>query len=516
MPIAAAMNVKDVKWKIWEKTEKYTVDDGFLAGAGLGLGVGIVSSLVMRRSPLRWWTRCMGMTNIGAFTGIAGSNAYFQYTGDRQNATQVLDQWRKRRNIEFHHLYWKRLVFTTLSLPIQAYIMFNGVFRASNLPEEVADFPEKYGYNNIVDPWATPTTTESAESTPTKPTTEPAATPAPTGTETETQTPTRPLEQNYYFASEDYAKTLQTLDIQEFQRTKEDRVQKRETLLKEADHLAYQVCQKEYDLLHKKFSAEEEDERQLLLREISLLMVLYNRLREDADVQGRAIHFARMALQHRAVLDYSTAANITSSSSSTSSPSPSATSEPSDPMESWYPQPYIPSLVKFDHPHFSLQECNIIRDGFLANIEAFEQQLDKALTAAEKEQALKNLEEGRMLLRAADRVFFRLGRLEKAGKEAEKVEEVVQEQGAKAKVAGQVEKAEGKAKGKEKLEGKGKEKLEVVEDREKEKVQVEEPDKEKVEKVEKVEKEVRDGAPKVKVTAEKKKMAPGTAEPEKR
>lgn len=368
----------------------------------------------------------MGMANAGALTGIVASNAYFQYTGDRQKATQVLHQWRKRRNIEFHHLYWTRLVFTTLSLPVQMYIMWNGVFRASGLPEDVADWPQKYGYNNIVDPWATPST--SAEPTETSQTkSEPASSEAEAGSGQVEEK--RPLQQDFYFSSEDYALLLQNLDIPDRQRSIAERGWKRACLLDEADHLAYQVCAKQYDLLHRKFAPEEEDERKLMLREIALMMVLYNRLRAEADMLDRGVHFSLMALRHRALLDSS------SPSSSSSATSPSASTSPHIQLESesekaqqneiqkWYPPPYNPLLAAFPHPKLSLEECDKIRNEFIGSIETFESHLQSGVLSAEdKEQARVNLEEGRMLLRAADRVFWRLERLEKEARKQLEVE----------------------------------------------------------------------------------------------
>jgi hypothetical protein len=67
------------------------------------------------------------MMNLGGCAGITASNAYFQYTGERARSALALEQWRRRRNLEFHWLYWNKLVMSSLSKPVQAYIMYQGI-----------------------------------------------------------------------------------------------------------------------------------------------------------------------------------------------------------------------------------------------------------------------------------------------------------------------------------------------------------------------------------------------------
>lgn len=486
-PASQAMGVKGVEWKIWERTEKYTIDDGFLLGSAVGLTAGLVSSALLRRNPhnaLRWYTRTAGCTSLGGVTGILASHAYFQYTGDRQKAVQVLEQWRKRRNIEFHHLYWKRLFFTTLSLPVQGYIMWNGVFRASGLPEEVADWPEKYGYNSIVDPWVVEKQEKEKESAEKKEQGKDERGEKGLNSESHSDKVDGKgnargeegnIEQNYFFVSEDYTALLSTLDPEDRLASIVERGKKRHILLKEADHVAYQISAKQYRLLHTEFAPEDADERQLLLREISIMMVLYNRLRADADMLGRGIHFSAQALRHHALLGLSEVrleANKrkgidivqmleerfpiphggTGGVGIQTWPSDANSGKEKEEEEAakrkltypfsveeekrlWYPAPYNSQLVSYPNPIYALEEMDKIREEFLDAIRGLESTLQRELSVEDRRQVQVNLDEGRLLLRAADRVFWHLEREKKLGEAEremmglmEQVEEKVREQ----------------------------------------------------------------------------------------
>ena len=65
--------------------------------------------MFLRRVPIAWWTKFVGMSNIGAFCGVEGSHAWFHYKGERQPAVAALEEWHKRRNLEFHWIYWNKV-----------------------------------------------------------------------------------------------------------------------------------------------------------------------------------------------------------------------------------------------------------------------------------------------------------------------------------------------------------------------------------------------------------------------
>jgi hypothetical protein len=102
-------------------------------------------TLFMRRASVPRWTRLLGMMNIGASTGIVVSQAYFQYTGERQKALKELDRQRRRRALEFHHIFWNKLLMARFDPLIQQYVRHNGIFRAYHIPADVYQTPDKYG-----------------------------------------------------------------------------------------------------------------------------------------------------------------------------------------------------------------------------------------------------------------------------------------------------------------------------------------------------------------------------------
>ena len=78
-------------FELYKWTKRYTVEDGALAGAGIGLAASI-PMLFMRKPAIPGWTRCVGMTDVGGCTSILGTHGGFQYTGERDKAYRILDR----------------------------------------------------------------------------------------------------------------------------------------------------------------------------------------------------------------------------------------------------------------------------------------------------------------------------------------------------------------------------------------------------------------------------------------
>lgn len=387
LPISAASGVKDEKWKLWEKTERYTVDDGFLAGAGIGLVSGLVSAIALRRGAIPWWARCVGMANIGGFVGIAGSNAYFQYTGERQKSVLALEQWRLRRNLEFHWIYWNKLLLSSLPVPVQAYVMWNGIFHAARLPEEVLTKPEKYNYGMISDtslPAKKTDTSEKSDKTEKSAAAEKTSTD--NGAASDSSTASKAVSEKYngkghYRKARDIAETLKGANIEGWEKNLVELEQERQSLLKEAEYIAYGIARREYEYCH--LQNADADERERLLREVQLMKIVFNRLRMEADERDRRMFFGRVSLAQKKAWD-----------------------SDEDTPASW-----TRSITHHEghEPQLSIKEFNKIREQLVKEIKSFEEKAkDSKTTAEQKEQAKVDLDDGRLLLRAADRVHYEL------------------------------------------------------------------------------------------------------------
>lgn len=356
--IVVAQTVKEpTPAKLWDKTEKYTVDDGCLAGAALGF-VAFLPTLFMRRPSVSWWARCVGMTNIGACTGVVASHAYFQYTGERQKAMEVLEQQRQRRTLEFHHLFWDKLLMAKFDLPIQQYVRHNGIFRAYHLPAEVYDAPEKFGLSP-------PATTESN-----------ATTESPGAAE---KTP----DDRYYTAAPDHAQHLRNLSIESIQNEVKGCEREKQAALKEAAYMAYEISRKQYEFCHADFPTEED--RQTRMRELQLMNVAFNRLRASADELDRRVLIGKNWLRQ-----------ITAWNSDDARSGWLATSTLCD------PETHDPSL--------SIAEMRKFQDQLTDEIRRFEALVKSpAKQDVEKREKWKtDLDDARIMLRAADQVVFEL------------------------------------------------------------------------------------------------------------
>jgi hypothetical protein len=358
--VVVSQKVPEVKnWKLYERTKRYTVDDGALAGAALGLTVS-VPSLFMRRPAIPRWTRCLGMTNIGTCAGVLGAHAYFQYTGERQEAYKHFGRQLKRRSLEFWSIFWDAELMASLDPFMQQYVRHNGLWYTRWLPQEVFE-REEHGV-------------EFAASSK-----EPAAiieAPA------EEQPP-------FYRSPVEYAEDLRQIDVQSTLARIEAMEADKEQLLKEAEYLLFVNAQQQYELCHA--HTMDEAERHRRLHETHLVDVAYNRLRAAAnELDIRLIHW-RLSLKHKAVLEAATSTTRT------------------DTIADWLPVPEALPSFATHKPTYSIGEIEKVQWQIAAEVKRFEEgYTDSRFPEAMRERWKKDAEDGRAILRAADHVLWRL------------------------------------------------------------------------------------------------------------
>jgi len=365
--VLVSTNVSEVKpWKLYERTKKYTIDDGALAGAALGLAVS-VPSLLMRRPAIPRWTRCLGMTNIGACAGVLGAHVSFQYTGERQQAYKQFGRHVKRRSFEFESIFWDPELMASLDPIMQQYVRHKSLWYTRWLPEEAFERAEQ------------DVQLENSSSEPM----------AVSATPVEQQPP-------FYTTPVDYAEDLRRIDIESTLATMETmEVDKRE-LLREAGYLLYINAQQKYDHCHMEFT--DEDERQDLLRQIHLVDVSYVSLRNAAhDIDVKLTQW-RMCLRHKTIWEAG-----------------STTATGTDRLADWVPEPQCISpttgaIVPATHkPTYSIGELERIHWQTSAEVKTFEDGWkDDRHPRDKRERWKKDAEDGRKLLRAADAVLLRL------------------------------------------------------------------------------------------------------------
>ncbi|KAF2445014.1 hypothetical protein P171DRAFT_387697 [Karstenula rhodostoma CBS 690.94] len=342
--------------KLYEKTEQYTVEDGCLAGAAAGL-VAFLPTLFMRRPTVSWWTRMMGMSNIGACAGVLASHAYLQYTGERQKAMEELERQRRRRMLEFHHIFWDKMLMQQFDPLIQGYIRHNGIFRAYNLPSEVFDAPEKFGIF-------------SAPAADTSTATDPAA----------------PENAAYYIPAPDWTQHLQAMNMDSIQAEIDDCMREKHALLREAEFVAYHLSQKQYAYVHS--AHPNEDDKQTRIRELQLLAIAYNRIRANADEADRRIFAGEHWLRQKAAW------------------------ESQAPREAWLAaHPSIADADAESHdPSLSIAELKKLEEQFKHEVGVFESRVrSQAQEDVERrEKWIKDLEDARTMLRAVDCISWEL------------------------------------------------------------------------------------------------------------
>lgn len=344
--------------KLWEKTDKYTVDDGCLAGAAAGF-VAFLPTLFVRRPRVSWLGRMLGMTSIGACTGILAAHSYFQYTGERQKAVETLDRQRHRRSLEFHHIFWDKLLMSKFDPLIQQYIRHNGIWHANLIPEEAYDAPEKYGLS----------TTESS-----------AATDVPTSGESTA----------HYLAATDPSQHLKNLDVESIQREIENCERERQSLLKEAEYINYDLSRRQYEFCSK--AAElSEDDKQTHLRELQLIAVVWNRIRVSADERDRRISIGKHWLKQKAAL------------------------EAQQSRSAWLPAATLLTDPEAHDPTLSISELKVFQMQLTGEIKHFEDLLRSQAKqhVAQRDKTRKDLDDARTMLRAADLVIWEMEKMVK-------------------------------------------------------------------------------------------------------
>lgn len=342
-PVIALSGIESTPFQVWEKSEKYTVDDGLLAGAGIGLA----SAVFLRRAPIGWWTKFVGMSSIGAFCGVVGSHSWFHYKGERQPAVAALEEWNKRRNLEFHWIYWNKVLMSKLSVPAQGYVILNGIFKSNSIPEEAYQTPEKYGIVGIAAaPEAVPYV-------------------------------------GYYVSAYDPAENLRNIDVDHTREKIAEMESEGTKLRKEGDYILSELVRRHYDYCHDRPT--EEDQRQQRQREIMLLEMCFNRLVADAEKLERKIMLWELSLQQKIAWE-----------------SPAGKD---DKIGKWTPKirvdpaRYIPNLC--------IGEATKIREQLMKDVQNFEATYKRA-TGHSKENTRKDLEEAKILLRAADQLVSEL------------------------------------------------------------------------------------------------------------
>jgi hypothetical protein len=364
--ILSHVELKEVrKWKLYEWTKRYTVEDGALEGAKLGLAASI-PTLFMRKPAIPRWTRSLGMANIGACAGILGAHGYFQYTGERQEAYKCLERRLKRRSLAFFHIHNDKELMANLDPVIQHYVRHSGVWYTQFLPEEAFEQPDEY-VRRTVRSDETMTNTEA-----------PMEKPSP-------QPP-------FYPPLPDYTEELRCLDEGKSLAAIAKLEAEKKQFLEEAEYLFFVRAKQQYEFCHA--NAMDDDERQQRLREIYLLAIAHDRFRNTAHLKDVKLVHWRLVLQQKA-------AWISSA-------------QGSDCCNNWLPK--SDSIDVSAHiPRFSIQEIEYMHAQVTADVKKFEEYAARpGSTQVEIEIYRKDAEDGRVVLRAAEHIVFKLEKARKA------------------------------------------------------------------------------------------------------
>ena len=348
-------------WKLYKSTRKHTVDDGALVGAALGLAVSI-PTLLARRLPIPRWTLCFGLVNTGACTGVLGAHAYFQYTGDRQRAYKRLDRRLRQRSLEFWAIFWDKELMARLDPLMQQYVRHQGIWYTQLLPDDVFQEAEELDRDRGRSKSKKPRAVGQA----------PAA-----------QQPEPP----YYIQPFDYAQDLKLITVEStLARMREMEAEKKE-LLDEAEYLLFFNAQQQYEYCHH-IDPMDQDERQRRLHEIQLVDIAWNRLRNAADTITLRLTQWRLSLQHKAAWEASNPAH--------------------DNVDDWLPKS---DRIDFTthKPTLSVQQVIKMQADVDLEVKTFEYLCaDEMLPKERREKRRQDAEDGRVMLRAADHVLFRL------------------------------------------------------------------------------------------------------------
>ncbi|KAF3051082.1 hypothetical protein E8E11_011062 [Didymella keratinophila] len=355
-------------WKLYEKTKKLTVDDGALVGAGLGLAASL-PALLMRRLAIPRWTRCFGLANVGACAGILGVHGYLQFTGERQKAYKSLERRLQRRSLEFWRLFWAKQSMARFNPLVQLYIRHNALWYAQQLPSSAFEQAETLEPESVDDPGAdlaanSPDSTYAHE------------------------------DQSYYLPPFDYAEDLKYISVEATHAKIEEHEAEIAALLKEAEFILFVSAHRQYEYCHLQ-SADDEDRRKRL-EELQLLQITYNKLRSAAEIlQSRLINW-RMSLQHKSIVD---------------SPAFATAS-----VHAWLPQ--SAHTFTAHNPALSIQELERTQAALDAEIRSFEASIAyPGYTKEKKDRWRMDLEDGRSLLRVADKIVWEFEKMQQAARQ---------------------------------------------------------------------------------------------------
>ncbi|XP_014557033.1 hypothetical protein COCVIDRAFT_15658 [Bipolaris victoriae FI3] len=383
------------RWRLYQWTKGYTVDDGALAGAAIGLSASI-PMLLMRRPAIPRWTRCLGMANIGGCTGVVASHGYLQYTGERQKAYRLLEARRKRRSLEFWAIFWDKELMAKLSPIMQQYVRHNGVWYTQLLPDNAFEQTDDV---DSVD--STVQTTQQVVNV------EP---------QQQQQQQQQPVEQTpdppFYLEPVDYTADLAQINVEATLLRIQEMQVERQILLEEAHYLLSLNAHQRYEYCHLHTTLDADD-RLRRLQEIHLVDVAHTRLRNAADALDMKIIHWRMSLQHKAAWEKNTSPSSSSpSSSSSSSSSYSSEAEADD----WLPPNSHLINYATHRPSFSVLEIEKMARQIDAQVQRFEQgSVDHRFPREKRERWRKDAEDGRVLLRAADHILFRMEKASRRG-----------------------------------------------------------------------------------------------------
>lgn len=377
--VASEMNVEFKPWKLYEWTETRTVEDGCLAGAALGLAASI-PTLFMRRPAIPRWTRCAGMTNIGACAGILGAHGYYQYTGERQKAYTCLQPALKRRSLEFFAIFWNKELMACFSPLVQQYVRHNGLWYTSQLPDQVYDNLDDYGKRTFSDK----------------------------STKNDADTSVKPQEYAaHYFQPFDYAQNL--LDI-ELVPTREAMLQfesEKQALLKDADYILSISTQRQYEVCRLKDMDEEEILRRR--RELVVLEAIYHKLCVAARALEDKLIIWELALQHKSIFE--------------------AHAADTDKLEHWLPKDSLLPDRESHEPTAVMQIMEKLRTQLNSDVESFETwSKHTGQDQRKRERWRKDAEDGRWMLKAVDGIEWDIEKRKKALQEGAKKVEVNEEQ----------------------------------------------------------------------------------------
>jgi hypothetical protein len=353
------------KWKLYEWTKRYTVEDGALEGAKLGLAASI-PTLFMRKPAIPRWTRSLGMANIGACAGVLGAHGYFHYTGERQEAYKCLERRLKRRSLAFFHIHNDKELMANLDPVIQHYVRHSGVWYTQFLPEKAYEQPDEY-VKRTVPSDKTMTNTEAPME---KPFTQPP----------------------FYPPLPDYAEELRCLDEGKSLAAIAKLEAERKQFLEEAEYLSCVRAKQQYEFCHA--DAMDDNERQERLHEIYLLAIAYDRFRNTAHLTDLKLVHWRLVLQQKAAW--------------------MSSAESSDCCNNWLPK--SDSIDICAHiPRFSMQEMEYMHAQITVDVKKFEEYAARSgLTQAEIERYRNDVEDGRVVLRAAENIISKLEKARKA------------------------------------------------------------------------------------------------------